>query len=61
MAQEVFPYRPDIHYDIVTDALERHIKNSWLEVPTVPGIGVELNHKVCDEFLVASVTESNRY
>ncbi|MDP4109214.1 MAG: mandelate racemase/muconate lactonizing enzyme family protein [Bacillota bacterium] len=58
---EVFPYRPDIHYDIVTDPFERKIKNGRLEVPTTPGIGVELNHKVVDRFRVGHITKSSRY
>lgn len=61
MAQEVFPYRPDLHYNIVTDPLEKRIKNSWLDVPDIPGIGVELNHEVVDPFLVYSVKKGLRY
>lgn len=61
LIQEVFPYRPDIHYDIVTAPLEKRIKGSWLDVPSEPGIGVELNHAVVDPFLAFSVTKSLRY
>ena len=54
--QEMFPYRPDIHYDIVENALERQIKNGRLALPTNPGLGVTLNHKTVDPFRVAHVT-----
>ena len=58
---EVFPYRPDIHYDIVTDAFERKIKNGRLEIPTNPGIGVELNHDLVKNYRVGHVTENRLY
>ena len=58
---EVFPYRPDIHYDIVTDAFERKIKNGRLEIPTKPGIGVELNHDLVKNYRVGHVTENRLY
>lgn len=61
LAQEVFPYRPDIHYSIVTAPLEKRIQNSWLDVPDTPGIGVELNHAVVDRFLVHTITKGLRY
>jgi galactonate dehydratase len=53
--QEVFPYRPDIHYHIVNHALEYDIENSRLPVPDRPGLGIELNHRIVDQFLVARV------
>ncbi len=53
---ETYPYRPDIHFDIVENAFERQIKNSYLDVPTAPGLGVTLNHKTVDPFRVAHLT-----
>lgn len=58
---EIFPYRPDIHYNIVTDAFERKVKNGRLQVPTLPGLGVELNHEVVDQFRVGHVTKKLQY
>jgi L-alanine-DL-glutamate epimerase-like enolase superfamily enzyme len=40
---EWFPYWPDGRYDIVTDALEPKATGGYLEAPTAPGLGVELN------------------
>ena len=58
---EVFPYRPDIHYDIVTDAFERKIKNGKIEAPTLPGLGVELNKKLVEPFRVSHITKKSFY
>lgn len=55
--QETFPYHPQIHYDIVTDPYEYHIKNGRLGIRDIPGIGVELNHKTVDPFRIAHITE----
>ncbi len=54
--QETFPYQNNLHYDIVENPLEKQIKNGRLKVPTTPGLGVTLNHKVVDRFRVAHVT-----
>ena len=54
--QEVFPYRPEIHYDIVENPLEKKIRKGRLEIPTLPGLGVTLNHEVADRFRIAEVT-----
>jgi galactonate dehydratase len=53
--QEVFPYRPPIHYNIVKHALEYDIHDSRLTVPNSPGLGVEINHDVVNQFLVNRV------
>ena len=53
LIQEIFPYRPDIHYNMVENPLEREIKNSKLPIPTQPGLGVRLNHQVVDRFQIA--------
>ncbi len=50
---EVFPYRPDMHYDIVENPLEKTIRSGRLAVPTAPGLGVTLNHKTVDPFLIS--------
>lgn len=52
LIQEVFPYRPDIHYNVVLNPLEKEIRNGILAVPTLPGLGVLLNHEVVDRFQV---------
>ncbi len=54
--QEIFPYRPDIHYNIVEHALEKNIKNGCLMIPNSPGLGVEINHEIVDPFLVSHIT-----
>lgn len=53
--QEIFPYHPEIHYQIVTDPYEKHIKKGRIKVRDIPGIGVELNHPIVDTFLVSRV------
>lgn len=53
--QEMFPYRPAIHYDIVENPLERQIQKGRLKLPAAPGLGVTLNHKTVDPFRVAHV------
>ncbi len=50
--QETFPYHSNLQYEIVENPLERQIKNGRLQVPTLPGLGVTLNHKTVDPFLV---------
>lgn len=54
-AQEIFPYRPEIHYAIVEEAYENKIENGRLAVPEQPGLGIQLNHKVTDRFLYREV------
>lgn len=55
--QEIFPYNPVIHYEIVKDAYEKHIQNGRLKILDTPGLGVELNHDVVDDFLVSHITK----
>lgn len=52
---EMFPYRPEIHYDIVENPFEKQIVGGRLNVPTAPGLGVTLNHKTVDRFCVADI------
>lgn len=53
---EVFPYRPEMHYDIVENPLEKTIVDGKLTVPDTPGLGVTLNHKTVDPFRTAHLT-----
>lgn len=55
LIQEIFPYRPDIHYNIVQNPLEYLIKEGNLQVPTLSGLGVSLNHDVVKNFLFAEI------
>jgi len=43
LIQEIFPFDPPWHYDLVDEAYEKKIKNGYLEVPRRHGLGVELN------------------
>ncbi len=45
--QETFPYRPAEYYEVVLNPLEKQVVESYLPIPTEPGLGVELN----DDFL----------
>jgi len=40
--QEIFPYELPPHYDLVDEALEKKIKNGYLDVPKKPGLGIDL-------------------
>ncbi len=53
--QEIFPFQGNEHYAIVTDPLEKKVKNGYLDVPTTPGLGVELNHDYVNQFKIASL------
>jgi galactonate dehydratase len=54
--QEVFPYRPEIHYNILENPLEKQIKKGRLDIPTAPGLGVTLNHETVDRFLTGTAS-----
>ena len=43
--QEWFPYRNEVFYSIVEDALEDKVKNSELIIPDKPGLGILLNEQ----------------
>lgn len=43
LIQEIFPFDPPWHYDLVDEAPEKRIKKGYLDVPRRPGLGVELN------------------
>lgn len=51
--QELYPYRPPEFFSLVTAAPESTIVNGRIPVPTAPGIGVELNRDIVDQFLSA--------
>jgi galactonate dehydratase len=44
--QEWFPYQSEEHYAVVTEPLEPQVVNSYLPVPTKPGLGIELDDDV---------------
>jgi galactonate dehydratase len=50
--QEIFPYRPDIFYQIVKNAPEREIVDSYWTVGDAPGLGVELDHDTVDDYVI---------
>jgi galactonate dehydratase len=51
--QEIYPFRTAEHWDMVDHAPELDIRDSYMPVPSRPGIGVELNLKAVDPFLWA--------
>ena len=51
--QELYPYRPSEHFEIVDHAPERDVKNGTLSIPTRPGLGVSLVEKLVRPFLWA--------
>jgi len=50
-ANELFPYRPAAHYEVVTEPLERQVVDGYLPIGDKPGLGVELN----DDFLAGQM------
>jgi len=52
--QEVFPYRPDIFYELVDHAPEKDVHNSYWSPNNRPGLGLNLQHKQIDPFLLFS-------
>lgn len=48
--QEIFPYWPTANYDLVTDALEHHVKDGYLSIPKTPGLGIELNEDALTQY-----------
>lgn len=45
LIQEIFPYDPAWHYELVDDAPEKAVKNGYIKAPTKPGLGVKLNEE----------------
>ena len=48
--QEWFPYHAQEHYAVVTEPLEPQVVDSYMPIPTQPGLGVELNDEVVDKY-----------
>ena len=48
--QEWFPYHSEEHYALVDEAFEPRAVNSYMPVPTRPGLGLELNDAVVSKF-----------
>ncbi len=48
--QEIFPYRSGDSVDLVTNPLEKRVQGGYLEVPSDPGLGVELNEEVLSRY-----------
>jgi len=44
--QEFFPFRNPDFYELVTDAYDTKAVNSFIDLPTKPGLGIELNEEV---------------
>jgi galactonate dehydratase len=42
LIQELYPYRIPEHFALVDHAPELDVKNSYVPIPTRPGLGVEL-------------------
>ena len=53
--QEIFPYWPKANYDLVTDALEHHVKDGYLSIPKTPGLGIELNEDALTQYTCTRV------
>lgn len=53
--QEWFPYRNQLFYDMVEDALEDKVVNSHLAILDNPGLGITLNDDFMSQFLVTSI------
>jgi galactonate dehydratase len=51
--QELYPYRLPQHFDVVDQAPERQMENSYLPIPDRPGLGVELVEEQVSPFLWA--------
>jgi galactonate dehydratase len=48
--QEWFPYHDEEHYAVVNEALEPQVVDSYMPIPTKPGLGVELNDDVVKKY-----------
>jgi galactonate dehydratase len=53
--QEWFPYRNELFYQMVDDAYEDKVVNSYLTIPDKPGLGISLNDEFVKDFLVTSI------
>ncbi|MEA3345616.1 MAG: mandelate racemase/muconate lactonizing enzyme family protein [Chloroflexota bacterium] len=48
--QEWFPYHEEAHYRLVNQALEHQVVDGYLTISEAPGLGVELNDEVIDQY-----------
>jgi galactonate dehydratase len=55
MIQEIYPYRPREHFQLVDHAAEDDIKNGLLRIPDRPGLGISLATDRVQPFLWAEV------
>ena len=51
--QELYPYRPPEHFEIVDQSPERNVKHGMLSIPNRPGLGVNLVEERVRPFLWA--------
>ena len=55
LIQEWFTYEEDAHYAIVDEPLEKKMRDGYLEVPTRPGLGVEVVEGVIQPYQVSVI------
>ena len=55
--QEIFPFHDPIHYECVQDPFEFKIHDGVIDAPTAPGLGIELNHKFIEKYLVGKIND----
>jgi galactonate dehydratase len=55
MIQEVYPYRPQEHFQLVDHAPEDDIKNGLMRIPDRPGLGISLATDRVRPFLWAEI------
>jgi galactonate dehydratase len=60
LIQELYPYRPAEHFEIVDHAPEREVRNGVLRIPSRPGLGVNLVQQHALPFLWADCTLQER-
>lgn len=53
LIQEVYPYRTPEHFEIVDQAPELEIRNGYMPIPALPGLGVKLVSENMSPFLWA--------
>jgi len=48
--QEFFPYRDPSFYELVVEAYDTQAVDSFIDLPTRPGLGIELNEKIMAQY-----------
>ena len=56
--QEWYPYDKTGHDAIVRESYQKYYKNGWLDVPALPGLGLELNEDYLKQFTCIEVKSS---